>query len=135
MMKWIAYGLALMCSALALMLPWAHYGGMSFWLTRIPGWPVYIAGAVVLHACTWWNTVAGRVLAVAGGVIALVTAFVLLLRYDDAAVFFDGPAIPAVVPVMGLGGILAVAGALLNLVLVVTRMSAKSSAESRAHTG
>lgn len=119
MTKWIAYGLAVVCTVLALVVPWVHYGGMEFGLTRFPGWPIYVVGALVLHGCTWWHATIGRALAVAGGVVALVTAVVLMLRYDETGLFFDGPVIPAVVPSTGLGGSLAVAGALLNLALVV----------------
>lgn len=128
MMKWIAYGLAVACTALALVVPWVHYGGMEFGLTRFPGWPIYVVGALALHACTWWNATIGRALAAAGGLVALITAVVLMLRYDEAGLFFDGPVIPAVAPGQGLGGFLAVAGALLNLALVATaRAGARGS--------
>ncbi|WP_394616068.1 hypothetical protein JNUCC0626_41205 [Lentzea sp. JNUCC 0626] len=117
MSKWITYGLALACTALALLVPWTYYGDTGFGVTRFPGWPIYLVGALVLHACSWWPSVAGRVSAAAGGAVALVTAFVLMLGYDDAGALFDGPVI-LVVPVMGWGGFLAVAGVLVNLVLV-----------------
>jgi hypothetical protein len=54
---------------------------------------------------------------VIGGLTALITAIVLLRRYDDPGAFFDGPVI-LVVPTIGFGGFLALAGVVLTLALV-----------------
>jgi hypothetical protein len=132
MTKWLVHGLALLCTVLALVVPWTYYGDTGFGLFRIPGWPIYVTTAALLHACTWWNSTTGRAIAAASGVVALITAVMLLLRYDDAAVFFDGPVVPAVAAVVGLGGVLAVAGALMNLALVGTWLVAKPAARTHS---
>ncbi len=115
MIKRISYALAVAFTVAAFFTPWANYGGINIGLTRFPGWPVYLAGAVVLHVCTFWNTRAGRITAGAGGVVALVSAVVLMSRYGDSEVFFDG-VIPAVFAIVGLGGVFAIGGVLLNVV-------------------
>ena len=118
MTRWIIYGLAVACAVTALSVPWTNYGDIGFGVTRFPGWPVYLAGVVVLHVCTWWHVVVGRIAALAGSVVALAMTVVLLVNHDDAAALFDGP-VPAVVPVPGAGGMFAIAGVLLNCGLVV----------------
>ena len=118
MSKWIVYGLAVACTVTALLVPWTHFGDIEFQVARFPGWLNYLAGVVVLHGCTWWHVVIGRIAALAGGVVALATAVVLMVRSDDAATLFDGP-VPAVAPALGSGGMFAIAGVLLNGGLVV----------------
>ncbi|MGW4214749.1 hypothetical protein ACWEIJ_42665 [Lentzea sp. NPDC004789] len=118
MTRWVVYALAVACTVTALLVPWTHYGDIEFGLTRLPGWPNYLAGVVVLHACTWWRLAIGRIAALAGGVVALAMTVVLMVRSGDATALFDGP-VPAVVPGLGPGWIFAVAGVLLNGGLVV----------------
>ncbi|MET8765161.1 hypothetical protein [Lentzea sp. NPDC004782] len=118
MTRWVIYGLAVACTATALLVPWTHYGDIEFGLARLPGWPNYLAGVVVLHVCTWWQAVITRIAALAGGVVAVAMTVVLLVRAGDAAALFDGP-VPAVAPALGPGGIFAIAGVLLNGGLVV----------------
>jgi hypothetical protein len=118
MTRWIVYGLAVACTVIALLVPWTNYGDIEFGVIRFPGWLNYLAGVVVLHVCTWWRVLIGRIAALAGGVVALAMTVVLLARSGDAAALFDGP-VPAVVPTLGSGGVFAVAGVLLNSGLVV----------------
>jgi hypothetical protein len=118
MTRWVIYALAVACTVIALLVPWTHYGDIEFGLVRLPGWPNYLAGVVVLHVCTWWQAAIARIAALTGGVVALAMTVVLLVRTGNAAALFDGP-VPAVVPALGSGGIFAVAGVLLNGGLVV----------------
>lgn len=118
MTRWIIYGLAVACTVTALLVPWTTYGDIEFRVAQFPGWLNYLAGVAVLHGCTWWHAVIGRIAALAGGVVALAITIVLLIRSDDAATLFDGP-VPAVVPALGSGGMFAIAGVLLNGGLVV----------------
>lgn len=37
---------AVCCTALAIFLPWAHYGGIDFALHRFPAWYVYVAAVL-----------------------------------------------------------------------------------------
>lgn len=114
----VVYALAVACTVTALLVPWTHYGDIEFGVARLPGWPNYLAGVAVLHACTWWQAVIARIAALTGGVVALAMTVVLMVRSGDAAVLFDGP-VPAVVPALGAGGLFALAGVLLNAGLVV----------------
>lgn len=121
MTRWIILAAAVCCTALAFFVPWAHYGGIDFTLHRFPAWHVYLAAALVMHGCSALRAVAWRV---AGGIAALVAGLMvvlLYLRYDDAAVLFDSPVVPAVAARPGLGALFALAGVVLSVVLLVRR--------------
>lgn len=112
-------------------LPWAHYGGTAVPLIRFPGWGVYAGSVLALHACVAWTVLrraARQPLAMAAvaalSVVAAGSAITLTLAYDDAPALFDGP-IPAVVPSIGLGGIVAV------LAILVSAGAAAVSADDR----
>lgn len=127
MTRWITYGLAVVCSVAALFVPWSHFGDIEFGLTDFPGWYVYVAGAVVLHAATYWNHAA----AVAGGAVALGTAVVLMLQYGNSEMLFPGGIVPAVFPMLGFGGQLAIVGVVLNAVLLSVKRAAPAEVAAR----
>ncbi|MGI5213748.1 hypothetical protein [Plantactinospora sp. CA-290183] len=115
----------------ALLAPWAHYGQYEIALHRLPGWSWYLGVAALMHGHAGWTVfraatrgrAAGpgrRTLLVTGLVLCAATllcAVALLRRYDDAGTFF-GPIVPLVRPVPGLGGPLALLGALASVVAI-----------------
>jgi hypothetical protein len=119
--RWTVLIAAVCCTALAIFLPWAHYGGIDVALHRFPAWYIYVAAALVMHGCSALRPLAWRV---AGGIASLVAGLMVVLlwlRYDDATVLFDSPVIPAVVPRPGLGPLFALAGVVLSVVLLIRR--------------
>ncbi|WP_444951143.1 hypothetical protein [Micromonospora ureilytica] len=101
-------------------LPWAHYGDITVPLTRFPGWGGYVGSVVALHACVAWAVLtrtARQALTLAAiaalSLVAVGSAILLTLAYDDASALFSG-AVPAVVPRPGLGGIVAVLAILIS---------------------
>ena len=106
-------------------LPWALYGGIDIPLDRFPGWEVYAASVLVLHACVAWTLLAPAsrrrvplVLALVAGLFAAGSTIVLALRYDDAGAFFayfvpmvwpspgPGPAVALLAIVVSVGAVL-----------------------------
>ncbi|WFE98660.1 hypothetical protein [Micromonospora sp. WMMD964] len=101
-------------------LPWADYGDIAVPLSRFPGWGVYVGSVVALHACVVWAVLARTarqpltLAAVAAlSLVAVGSAILLLLGYDDASALFSG-AVPTVVARPGLGGIVAVLAILVS---------------------
>lgn len=106
----------------ALLLPWAWYGDIALTLGRFPMWGLYAAAAVALHICVSWygaerlRFVAGplrglRMVGLALVEATVVSAVVVMLSYDDPTAFFSG-VVPAVAPMLGPGGIVAILSAL-----------------------
>lgn len=121
MIRWIILTAAVCCTALAVFLPWAHYGGIDFRLFRFPAWYVYVVAALVMHGCSALRPVAWRI---AGGIASLVAGVMVVLlhlRYDDASALFDSPVVPPIAPHPGLGALFALAGVVLSVVLLIRR--------------
>ncbi|GIJ23850.1 hypothetical protein [Micromonospora lutea] len=106
----------------AIGLPWAWYGDMAVHLTEFPGWAWYVSAAVLLNVFTGWAILApgrrGWLPLVAGGLgaVTIVAAVVVMANYADV---FLGPVVPAVRPVLGPGGPVAVLAVLASLTAVV----------------
>ncbi|MEV4713904.1 hypothetical protein [Micromonospora sp. NPDC049374] len=102
-------------------LPWAWYGDRAVRLTEFPGWAGYASAAVLLNVLTGWAVVQpgrrGWLPLVAGGlgVVTVVAAVVVMTNYADV---FLGPVVPAVRPVLGPGGPVAVLAGLASLAAV-----------------
>jgi hypothetical protein len=116
MPKWIAFGAAVCCTALALLLPWARYGGTDVSLYRFPAWYVYVAAALTMHGCVLLRSAIGRTAGLVASLTAAATAVLLLVNPGWAASPFgdaDSP-IPAVAAGSSVGPLLALAGVLAN---------------------
>lgn len=114
---WITAAAATAVDALAVAVPWARYGDMSFTADRFPGWPAYLVAAVLLHACVavvLLSRSARRPAAAVAGALALGVARLALWmasRYDESSLFFASVT-PMVMPMPGPGGALALLAAL-----------------------
>ncbi|WP_433309310.1 hypothetical protein ACQP0U_20295 [Micromonospora sp. CA-269861] len=123
-------------------VPWASYGDITVPLTRFPGWGGYVGSVVALHACVAWAVLArtarqALTLAViaALSLVAVGSAIVVTLAYDDASALFRG-AVPAVVPRPGLGGLVAVLAILISVGAVAVSVAgrrAMAAAPANAH--
>jgi hypothetical protein len=122
---WIVAVGAAVVDVLAVTLPWAYYGTMSFTPDRFPGWPAYVVAAVLLHACVAVALVsrpARRPAAALAGPLALGAAGLagwMASRYDESGLFFTA-VVPMVMPMPGPGGALAIAAALASGAVAVT---------------
>ncbi|MEE6260787.1 hypothetical protein [Plantactinospora sonchi] len=103
-------------------LPWAQYGSFAIELDRFPGWFWYVGTTIVLNLFSGW-VVTGRpgsrpTVLVAGYALTaatIVAAVVVAAAYRDGTALF-GPIVPAVVPRLGVGAVVAVLAALANAV-------------------
>lgn len=128
-------GAALALAAMA--LPWALYGDISIRLNRLSGWGFYVAAAVALNLVVGWSLLRrpeDRRLPLLAGVAtcaaAIGAAVTVMLRYDDGGAIFDG-LVPLVVPMLGLGGPVAIVAVLVSgAALVVRTTSAPASKAS-----
>ncbi|MDI6099820.1 hypothetical protein QLQ12_14555 [Actinoplanes sp. NEAU-A12] len=114
---WVTAAAAVVCAGLSLVLPWAHYGGITFSVLSIPGWPVYVAaqsaaaGCAVIHLSGSMRAARPGLLAVLSALVAAGVTGWLISRYNDASLFFDA-VVPMVRPRPGLGGAVGLLGAL-----------------------
>lgn len=115
MARWSCYAFALVCTVAAFFCAWTHYGGIELGLTRFPGWQAYLVGVVLLHVGTIWDA---RVLSIAGAATALVTAAVFMVNHSNSSWLFEDE-VPMVVPRIGFGGVVAMAGVALNVALLL----------------
>lgn len=109
----------------ALLLPWAQYGGISVRLTSFPSWVWYLCIAATVQLLVISAVLAEgqpvaashlltiRVTGLVGVAGAVVAAVVVARHYDNAAALF-GAVVPAVPPLAGPGGPIAVVAALFN---------------------
>lgn len=116
MPKWIAFGVGICCTALALLLPWARYGDTDVSLYRFPAWYVYVAAALAMHGCVLLDSTAGRVAGAVASCTAAATAVLLLVNPGWATSPFGGTdsPVPAVAAGSSFGALLALAGVLIN---------------------
>jgi len=103
----------------ALVLPWAHYGGIAVALGRLPWWGLYAVAAVALQvtAALFLRTGPRRPPAALVAALAAATAVaaVLVLSFYDEPVQIFGPGVvPLVVPSPGWGGPVAIVAALVT---------------------
>jgi hypothetical protein len=118
-------------------LPWAQYGGIGIGLSRFPGWGVYLTTAIVLNLVAGWAVGGGpggrALLLLTGytlGVATIMAALAVILRYRDATALF-GPVVPAVIPVIGAGGPVAVLSALASGAATITAARDRKRSSSR----
>jgi hypothetical protein len=110
--------LVAIATGVALLLPWARYGGIDVRVYDLPGWPLYAGLAVAQVA----SVVAGaRILGRGGRLVAAAVALLLAAgmvaaagalmaaSLDPAVVF--GPVVPPITPALAAGGVVAIAAA------------------------
>jgi hypothetical protein len=105
-------------TGVALLLPWARYGGIDIRVYDLPGWLLYASLAAAQVAAVVAGTrIRGRGGQIATTVLALllaagtVAAAVRLMAASlDPAVVF-GPVVPPITPALATGGMVAIAAA------------------------
>jgi hypothetical protein len=105
-------------TGVALLLPWARYGGIDARVYDLPGWPLYAGLAAAQVATVVVGTrIRGRGGRIASTMVALVLAagtaaaavWLMAASLDPAVVF--GPVVPPITPALATGGMVAIATA------------------------
>ncbi|WP_434739307.1 hypothetical protein [Micromonospora sp. SH-82] len=123
--------------AAVLWLPWATYGSIDIPLHRFPGWTFHVAAVTVLYGAALWALLrppARRALPLAvcgvAGLVAAGSAVTIASRYDDPTSLFDG-IFPAILPVLGSGGPVAVLSVLVSLAALAVLTARTSDTPTR----
>lgn len=115
MTKWMIFAMSVACTVAALFVPWSYWGDIEFGLFDHPIWFAPLAQVVLMYASTFWHWGVSSVF----GALALVGVGIFVSQYGNSQVFFPDGIVPAVHARLGLGGLLLIAGLLINGVLLV----------------